>query len=183
MDGKVKAKGLYAPAGLQKNPTNEICTQAMEEYLSSGIPIEHTINEASTDPERFVDFTQARSVKGGAVQYQRFEMIDDWFQVELGQWSYPGSTKATVKRKSRPAPRRVGVDGVLLGRVARWYYSVDKSIEINYVGSGNKVPKSEGGRECMILPDHVPFDLDVQAYIDEAIDNLANCGVTYERIG
>lgn len=62
-DGKVKAKGVYAPPGLQKNPANEICNVAVARFLADGKPIEQTINECE-DIRRFVT---VRQVNGGCV--------------------------------------------------------------------------------------------------------------------
>lgn len=58
-----KVKGVYAPAGLQKNPTNTIVTQAVVAFLRAGTPVEETI-QACQDITRFVT---VRSVKGGAL--------------------------------------------------------------------------------------------------------------------
>lgn len=62
--GGVKLKGAYAPAGLQKNPTNEISTAAVVKYLTDGTPVATTI-EACSDARRFVTI---RQVKGGAIK-------------------------------------------------------------------------------------------------------------------
>lgn len=66
--------------------------------------------------------------------------------------------------------------GAYLGRVARWYYSLDHSLDIRYVSNGNLVPRSTGGRACMILPDMVPFDIDLPAYVEEATGHLEDMG-------
>ena len=175
-DGKVKAKGLYALGGLMKNPTNEVCTLAAQAYLRDGRSVESFIREHLTI-ENFCDFTQARSVKGGGVQFASSRLVDDWFEVEPGQWNRPGRTAAAVKRKSRPAPVEVGINPDHLGRTVRWYYSTDKNLSINYASNGNLVPKSEGGRACMTLPDTIPADLDISAYVAETYAHLYNMGV------
>ncbi len=62
--------------------------------------------------------------------------------------------------------------GRYLGKVVRWYQSNDRTLEpIRYVSNGNKVPKTEGAKECMVLRDRVvhPRDLDYDWYINEAI--------------
>lgn len=61
--GKVKAKGLYADAGLMKNPTMPICSKAVKLYLLDGTLPEVTIRN---DSQEFIDFTAIRNVKGGA---------------------------------------------------------------------------------------------------------------------
>ena len=47
-----------------------------------------------------------------------------------------------------------------------------------YVGSGNMVPKTEGARVCMTLPDELPADLDKNWYVQEAYNMLNDMGVT-----
>ena len=179
-DGTVKAKGLYAPAGLQKNPTNEICGIAAAEFLANGTPIKQTILQHFTI-ENFPDFLQARNVKGGAVEYAEMIGADDWIECRPGEWMRPGwpNTKAWVKRKSRPKPVQVGVNPTKLGRVARWYYSTDPKYAngLRYAENDNLVPKSTGGRSCMILPFELPADVDIQRYIDEAVSHLNDMGV------
>lgn len=64
--GGYKAKGAYAPAGLSKNPSNELCTDAVLAFLKDGTAIEDTIHGCW-------DITQLvtiRSVKGGAIDQQ-----------------------------------------------------------------------------------------------------------------
>lgn len=55
-------------------------------------------------------------------------------------------------------------DGVYLGKAIRWYYAKDAGGPIIYAGSGNKVPKSDGARPCLDLPDSFPDDLDFERY-------------------
>lgn len=62
-DGSWKAKGVFAAAALQKNPTSEICSEAVRKFLTTGTPIEKTI-EQCTDMRKFVT---VRNVKGGGV--------------------------------------------------------------------------------------------------------------------
>lgn len=65
-DGKVgtKTKGAYAPTGLQKNPTNRICIDAVEALLTKNVPITNTIR-ACKDIRKFVT---VRKVNKGAVK-------------------------------------------------------------------------------------------------------------------
>lgn len=65
-DGAWKAKGAYAPAALQKNPTNEICAEAVRAFLTSGRPIEQTVEQCD-DVRKFLT---VRQVKGGCVDQQ-----------------------------------------------------------------------------------------------------------------
>lgn len=177
-NGQVKAKGIYATSGLQKNPTNEICSMAATAYLQGGTPVKETILKLFT-LENFPNFLQARTVNGGAVTYGAMMDVDDWVPVSHGIWGCAGDPDKKVKRVSRPAPRQVGIDPVKLGRVARWYYSTQAEFAhgLRYATNGNLVPKSEGGRPCLKLPETLPADVDIQRYIDEAISHLNNMGV------
>lgn len=62
-DGSPKLKGLYAPAGLSKNITNPVCTDAVVAYLTGGVPLESTIRSCA-DPRQFLTI---RQVNGGAL--------------------------------------------------------------------------------------------------------------------
>lgn len=64
LDGSVKTKGFFAKSGLGKSPQNEICTDAVIRYLSSGIPVETTVY-GCTDIRKFIT---VRQVTGGAVK-------------------------------------------------------------------------------------------------------------------
>ena len=66
-DRKIKAKGIYAPPDLRKNPTASICAKAVGEWLAHGTPIEQTIKSGE-----FHEFISARNVTGGGVQGEEF---------------------------------------------------------------------------------------------------------------
>lgn len=68
-------------------------------------------------------------------------------------------------------------NGVFLGKVVRWYYAKDERGCINYVQSGNMVPKSEGAKPLMNLDSGVPADLDFDRYINEANKMLFQIGL------
>lgn len=179
-NGDVKAKGLYAPSGLMKNPTNEVCSLAAQAYLATGRSVKSFILEHFR-LENFADFLQVRSVNGGAVQFADQRELDDWVLLEdhgTKDNLWASATKGSqIRRKSRPKPFMVGIDPTHLGRVVRWYYSTRPDLSINYASNGNLVPKSEGGMPCMTMPDTLPADVDVQRYIDEAVTHLHNMGV------
>lgn len=67
-------------------------------------------------------------------------------------------------------------NGVYLGKVVRWYYPKGETGHISYVGSGNKVGKTDGARPLMDLPTEFPDDVNYEWYINEAIDMLYDCG-------
>ena len=176
-NGEVKAKGLYAPTSLEKNPTMEVCSRAVAEYLKKG-----------TKPEAFIKkqkditlFVTIRGVSDGGVQHTKFTMVDDWVESEVspGHWYRPEwpETRAMVKRKSRPKPVPVGTGGKPFGRVARWYMTTKDMPPITNAVNGNKVPKTEGAQLCMTLPDTLPADIDYQWYVDETYSILEDMGV------
>lgn len=175
-NGKVKRKGLYAETGLMKNPTMEVCTKMAIDYLKSGVPPQAAIRKY-TDPK---DYVAIRAVKGGGIQYERMELVDDWIEVAPGEWKRRAKIddgKATVKRKSKPPAAEVGAGGKPFGRIARWYMTTESLPPICYIGSGNRVPKTEGARVCMTLPETLPPDLDKDWYINETMSILADLGV------
>ncbi len=68
-------------------------------------------------------------------------------------------------------------DDIYLGKAVRWYYAVEETGTINYALSGNKVPKSDGAKPCMILPTAFPNDIDFDRYINDANDTLYDIGL------
>lgn len=87
-DGEFKLKGAYAPAGLQKNPTNEICTGAVVKHLLDGTPVADTIH-ACQDIRKFVTI---RQVKGGAIK-------DDAYLGKAVRWYYARGATGTINYK------------------------------------------------------------------------------------
>lgn len=165
-----KRKGLYAVAGLMenKNPTMEVCSNSAVEYLLTG-----TLKLIGS---KVTDYLAVRNVQGGGVQHEVTTIINDWEHTDEG-WIYPGMTTKPVKRKSPPEPREVGTGGKPFGRVARWYMTTQKLPPISYVKSGNKVPKTEGAKLCLTLPNKLPKDLDKKWYLNETRQILLDCGV------
>jgi len=72
-------------------------------------------------------------------------------------------------------------DGGYLGKMVRWYYSLESRGFISYVINGNKVPKTDGCKPMMDLPDDLPTDLDYLWYVNEAVEALKNLGVEYVK--
>jgi hypothetical protein len=66
--------------------------------------------------------------------------------------------------------------GSYLGKAIRWYYAQGETGAIEYVMSGNAVPKSEGARPLMILPKDIPADLDRDWYVNTANKMLFELG-------
>ena len=184
VDGKVKRKGLYAAKGLMKNPTMQVCSDMAIEYLKHGTHPQVAIY----GHDDMTDFVAVRAVKGGGIQHDTFVEVDDWVLVDdrgtkdngwmRQEWLDNELEKAPVRRKSRPNPVQVGLGGKPFGRMARWYMCNSSQHPINYVGSGNKVPKTDGAKVCMTLPEELPEDLDRDWYVKETLSLLADMGVT-----
>jgi hypothetical protein len=145
-DGKIKNKGAFAKGGpglpgamgMKKNPTNEICIEALEAFLKDGTPIEQTIR-ACTDIRKFVTI---RRVNGGCVDQ----------------------------------------DGELVGKVIRFYYAEGVKGTLKYKNNGNDVPKTEGAKPLMTLPDEFPDefpdDIDYEWYVRETTAMMQDVGLT-----
>lgn len=185
--GKVKRKGLYGIAGVHtnKNPTMEVCSDAVAAYLSEGIEIEDWIR-AEKDIRKFIEIRGV--AKPGGVQHLYEVEVDDWVCINdlnsaksewmRQKWLDEGKDRKPVLRKSRPKPVMEGRGGTPFGRVARWYMTTDVLPAITYVESGNQVAGTAGSKLCMQLPDKLPKDLNIQWYIDEAHRILEHVGVT-----
>ncbi len=86
--GGVKLKGAYAAPGLQKNPSNQICVDAVVNYLTKGTPVDETI-EWSTDIRKFVTI---RQVKGGGIK-------DGVYLGKAVRWYYAKGEKGYIEYK------------------------------------------------------------------------------------
>lgn len=148
--GGFKQKGAFAnpwqsgeltPTCLHKNPVMTICIEAVENYLSQGIPLRDTICHC----DNFNKFVTVRNVKGGAVKV----------------WDRENGEREIE----------------YLGKSVRWYYAQNISGEIIYANSGNKVPKSEGAKPAMKLPDTWPSDIDIDRYVQQCEEMLQDLGV------
>ena len=75
-DRSLKVKGIYAPLSLKKNPTAQVCADAVGEWLANGTPFSETISKAP-----FVDFISARNVTGGGEQQSSYlGKVVRWYQ-------------------------------------------------------------------------------------------------------
>jgi len=87
-DGLAKFKGAYAIAGLQKNPTNEICVEAAAKFLKYGTALAETIMGCD-DIRKFVS---VKKVAGGAVK-------DDVYLGKAVRWYYSTTAKGAITYK------------------------------------------------------------------------------------
>lgn len=91
LDGKCKTKGVYSEVGsalnsvLSKNPETLICSDAVQAYISKGVPVEKTISEC-TDIRRFVS---VKKVKGGGHK-------DGVYLGKVVRWYYAQNVKGQI---------------------------------------------------------------------------------------
>jgi hypothetical protein len=69
-------------------------------------------------------------------------------------------------------------NGEYLGVAIRWYYATDQTGEMVYASSGNKVPRSDGARALLELPQEFPQDVDFDWYETEANEILRDIAYT-----
>lgn len=60
-------------------------------------------------------------------------------------------------------------DGKYLGKAIRWYYAEGETAAIINASNGYDVPRSQGAKPCMVLPDGIPGDLDYAYYVERAL--------------
>lgn len=163
-DGSAKRKGAFAKSGLEekKNPTTDICSEAVAEFLSKGTPLSKTIRECR-DVRKFVT---VRTVKGGAIWNVK--------EVEFERIGKRG-------QKLKPGIRFDASEAQYLGKAIRWIQSTCGNGAIHYKDSLNRVPKSEGARPLMELPNEFPEDVDFAWYVRSARSMLEDLGY-YEAL-
>lgn len=64
-----------------------------------------------------------------------------------------------------------------VGKAVRFYYAEGEKGALTYKTNGNLVPKSEGAKPLMALPDELPADIDCGWYIREAYAILEEVGL------
>lgn len=197
--GGVKGKGAYSDPGLKKNPTTTVCAEAVAEFLEHQTPLEVTISKC-VDINKFITI---RNVTGGAVEvlYEdkgengkvktevMIEHIKKTGWVEYGEsrwvkqsWINEGKAyeKMSVPLSAAYSQARFEpIDHKYLGKAVRWYYAkTDEGFirRLIYAKNGNKVPKSDGAKALMELPDAIPQDIDLEWYVTEANRILKDVG-------
>lgn len=176
-NGKAKAKGAYADPNdavpiLSKNIEYPIVFEAIRNYLSKNIPMEETIYNCND----IARFTISRNVKGGAVFYDGELTNTDEYNNHIDKFGYL-KVKAIGARNDKFQKEQVlkSDKAKYLGKVVRWYYSVDgKTI---FYKTGNKVPKSDNSKPMMDLTDDIPKDLDYDKYLQLCEEHLKDLGI------
>lgn len=67
-------------------------------------------------------------------------------------------------------------NGKPLGKAIRWYYAKGITGAIHYAKNGNMVPRTEGAKPLMDLPEKIPTDLDHSWYVRESEEILMAVG-------
>lgn len=173
---------------LHKNPTTTICVEAVEQFLIKQTPIDHTIRECK-DVTKFVT---VRSVTGGAVKVwgqvppehnkpEDLVRLAGFTEIQKDSWVLPGETLREARYLhaaydlAKEITRLPG-ETEYIGKTVRWYYAKDVQGDLVYAKTGNKVPRSDGAKPCMVLPDEFPEDIDYDWYINESVKILQQIG-------
>jgi hypothetical protein len=147
-DGEVKTKGVYSEVG---SALNSPLSKNPESYICS-LAVQEFIGKGIPINETIFN--------GG---------------VNCETKHYPTIISRFVN--VRTVKGGAAKDGIYLGKAIRWYYSKAVKGTIQYILSGNNVPRSEGAQPLMIMPSEgLPPDLDYDHYINEANDILYDIG-------
>jgi hypothetical protein len=142
-DGSVKRKGVYGEAGLRKNPQNEICNDAVVEYLTHFVPVEQTIR-ACNDIRKFLS---VRTVNGGAEKegFKLGKVVRWYYSTEITGAIHYKTNGNAVPRSDNARPLNVLVDYIPADLDYDWYIQEAKGIlvEIGAVLPANseKLPR------------------------------------------
>lgn len=186
-NGDVKRKGEFGKADLiyKKAPGEEICSDALVEFLTKNVPIEKTIRECQ-DIRKFISM---QNVSGGGIKMwgdgpSKDAKVADmipiltnagwirngrrWDHSYLGVGLLAGEAYRLCFKPQRPE---------YLGKVIRWYYGVNSPGHIESAKTGNTVSMSYGAQPCMTLPDKFPDDVDYDWYIKKSFQMLLDIGL------
>lgn len=156
MDGKVKTKGAFAPAGpglrgadgMKKNPNCEITIDAVVAFLKNGTPLEQTIR-ACKDIRKFVTI---RTVRGGALDQ------DGEYLGKAIRWAYGTKHKTGLSYKltGNAVPKSDGAiplmtlpDEFPQGMDYKWYVREASAI-MEDIGMGVVDPALQGRKGVML---------------------------------
>lgn len=186
---RVKLKGAYGWADLRKTPQNEICNEAVINYLLDGVPVAVTV-ENCKDITKFVTL---RKVRGGAAKVYKSHVPNNILLLSKEELVEKMGFKFDANKKlySSLLHNDVELNEVYdiclneckvpekieyLGSTVRWYYANNIDGEIVIAMSGNKVPKTDGAKPLQDLPDTLPNDINYDWYINESYSILKDIG-------
>jgi hypothetical protein len=195
-DGEVKRKGTFRPAALDKNPENDICSDAMIAYLKYGVPLETTIR-GCRDVTKFLTL---RNCNEGAIKHYDIgsvphhntkdelcrlagyteEDVQHGVNGPLMWWNHDLDGKVSglayppvfesldAAYASADKKLRQYKQTVYLGKAIRWYHAKNESGAIHSENSGVMVANSGGARPLMTLDGSFPDDIDYDWYVGAA---------------
>jgi hypothetical protein len=174
-DDHVKSKGFYKTWDIEKNPDFPIVIKAAVNYLQHGTPVEDTIDNEH-DP---IEFTTSRAVSGGALWSDKEYPNTDEYEEYIKRVPFKRN-KALEKRNVEYQKQFIlaEADDWYIGKTVRFYYAINGK-PMYYKKSGNRVPKSEGCRPMMELPEKLPKDIDYEKYYKLAIEAIEITGAKY----
>jgi hypothetical protein len=174
----------------QEGVVDEICFEWM---LDTSFELERTDYRAlySRDVNNYVAVKKDGSIKRkgvfaepGLMKNPEFTIVSDAVAEYLANGTPVEKTvKECLDLTKFIAIRRVDGGAVwreqYLGKTVRYYYSteVEEDECIRYAKNKNKVPRSDGAKPAMTLPEELPGDVNHNRYIDMALDALKDVGV------
>lgn len=189
-DGKTKLKGAFGEMTIAKNPSANICVEAVVKFLTKNVPIAETI-EWCTDIRQFLS---VRQVKGGgkwvkgktpdqklAQKWKREHLFNlGWIETDKNVWVDSEGDSLTYTLNNAYEMSFGNVEEEYLGKAVRWYYGLGARGHIAYATNGNKVAKTDGAIPIMQLPKNFPLDIDHDWYIREAESMLQDLGYGFD---
>ena len=171
-DGKVKRKGEYSITTLDKDPDSEICSDAVEQFLTKGANISDTIHQCR-DIRKFLI---VQKVTGGC--YKVHGPIPNKTPTLKEIYARIGQPTGKVL-KSELLPQYLAsfkdVKRTYVGKTIRFYIAKNCP-GVLLSTKGTTIGHSEGAQPCMNLPNEFPGDLDHNWYIQKAYAILKDIG-------
>lgn len=130
-DGSTKLKGLYATDGLQKNPTNAVCVEAVIKFVSGATLGKYPVEDHIYSCKDVSKFLTIRQVKGGAVYGQQYlgKAVRWYYSVRgIGQHIAYATNGNKVARSEGARPLMELTDGVPTDLDYDWYIREAQSI-------------------------------------------------------
>lgn len=85
-----KGKGVFSVGDIKHNPANDICANAVTEYLLNSIPVEETIRNCRHLPS----FMQVRKVKGGSAKVWSDDNIE--YIGKIARWYHSNEVQGAI---------------------------------------------------------------------------------------
>lgn len=99
-DDSLKCKGHFVTGSLSNNAHVKVCNQAVIDYLTKGVPVEETIENAEKTPENFTMFIKVEN--GGIWKGQYLGRVVRWYWATNGEPIYRQSEEVELKKDGTP---------------------------------------------------------------------------------